>query len=55
MKPAEKTRVWRKNGREADRGVPQGRRTSHRVKTANPRASTDRSRQTEVTFQDAGQ
>lgn len=32
MRP-EGTKVWRKNGRDARKGVPTGRRTSHRVVT----------------------
>lgn len=41
MKP-EGTRVWRKNGREVVRGVPQGRRTTHRVRTESPRDNSER-------------
>lgn len=43
MKPAEKTRVWRKTGR--DKGVPKGRRRSHRVRTEQPRPRSTRARQ----------
>ena len=34
MRPADRTRVWRKTGRAARRGIPAGRRTTHTVKTA---------------------
>jgi hypothetical protein len=32
MRP-EGTKVWRKEGRRAVRGIPTGRRTTHRVRT----------------------
>lgn len=32
MRP-EGTKVWRKNGRDARRGVPTGRRTTHLIET----------------------
>lgn len=36
MRP-EGTKVWRKEGRRTSRGVPTGRRTTHRVRTQEPR------------------
>lgn len=41
MRP-EGTRVWRKNGR--NKGVPQGRRSSHRPRTSQPRPGSSRTR-----------
>jgi hypothetical protein len=35
MRP-ENTRVWRKTGRTATKGIPAGRRTTHQVKTQKP-------------------
>ena len=34
MKPADGSRVWRKTGRVARRGIPTGRRTTHAVEMA---------------------
>ncbi|MCO6011521.1 hypothetical protein NE236_41880 [Actinoallomurus purpureus] len=36
MTPAGNPRIWRKNRRKADRGIPAGRRTTHRAKTEEP-------------------
>jgi hypothetical protein len=35
------TRVWRKNGRKARRGVPTGRRATHAVQTTYGRHQKD--------------
>jgi hypothetical protein len=37
MKPADRTRVWRKTGRAATKRIPTGRRTTHRVETQTPK------------------
>lgn len=37
MKPAENTRVLRKFTRAAVKGIPRGRRSTHRVEAAMPR------------------
>lgn len=36
MRPADNTRVWRKQQRAEQKGVPAGRRTTHKVRTQQP-------------------
>lgn len=36
MRPADNTRVWRKQQRAEQKGLPTGRRTTHQVETQKP-------------------
>lgn len=36
MRPADNTRVWRKQQRAEQKGIPTGRRTTHKAETQKP-------------------